>query len=83
MTNKQCIDKEVLFSFPAVVSLVTNVYFLTPHSVTHDALHPYICSSKQHLQKKKKRYTIYTYIFIFIYYTLVFRCVLIVGKIFS
>lgn len=69
MTNKQCIDKEVLFSFPAVVSLVTNVYFLTPHSVTHDALHPYICSSKQHLQKKKEKiYNIYLYIHIYILY---------------
>lgn len=67
MTNKQCIDKEVLFSFPAVVSLVTNVYFLTPHSVTHDALHPYICSSKQHLQKKKRKDIQYILIYSYLY----------------
>lgn len=85
MTNKQCIDKEVLFfSFPAVVSLWLQMCIFS-HRIQlpmMHCIHTFVAQNSIY-KKKKKRYTIYTYIFIFIYYTVVFRCVLIVGKIFS
>lgn len=79
--NTQCIDKEVLFHFlQSDLSGYKSLYFLTACSITHDALHPYICSSKQLLQKKDIQYIL---IFIYIIYTCFFMHldVFVMGKI--
>lgn len=56
-------------SFPVGIFVGTNGIFLHLFSITHDALHPYICSSKQLLQKKDIQYIL---IFIFIY--IIYMC---------
>lgn len=58
-------------SFPATrISVGTN-RLIVSHlvSITHDALHPYVCSSKRLLQKKDIQY-----IFIFIFIYIIYRC---------
>lgn len=69
--NAQCIDKEGLFHFlHSFLCGYKSFYRLTSCSITHDALHPYICSSKRLLQKRI--YNIYSYLYLYIYNIQVF-----------
>lgn len=72
MTNKQCIDKEVLFSFPAVVSLWLQMCIFS-HRIQLPMMHCIHTFVAQNSIYKKKRKDI-QYILIYSYLYIIHWC---------